>query len=251
MTSEGLALRGGPAGGPALGYAEADPTLDVDGTDTAHKLAILAQLAFEANVRLDDHPAAGDRPAPDGRPQVRRRARLRHQAAGPGAALDRRRAGAPRGADAGPARHARWRRSAGPTTRSASWATRSAIHSSTAEVPARCRPRRPWSATCIEVAHRSGRLPSRLAQPLVGLGPGGPAGAGRPTSAAGIISASRSPTARACSGRLAQILGDKRNQHRQRDPARPRRRRPRAEPRPAGHHDASRRPGRSVMPPST
>lgn len=28
------------------GYAEADPTLDVDGTDAAHKLAILAQLAF-------------------------------------------------------------------------------------------------------------------------------------------------------------------------------------------------------------
>jgi homoserine dehydrogenase len=29
-----------------LGYAEADPTLDVNGTDTAHKLAILAQIAF-------------------------------------------------------------------------------------------------------------------------------------------------------------------------------------------------------------
>jgi homoserine dehydrogenase len=28
------------------GYAEADPTFDVDGTDTAHKLAILAQIAF-------------------------------------------------------------------------------------------------------------------------------------------------------------------------------------------------------------
>lgn len=29
-----------------LGYAEADPTMDVDGTDAAHKLAILAQIAF-------------------------------------------------------------------------------------------------------------------------------------------------------------------------------------------------------------
>ena len=29
-----------------LGYAEADPTLDVDGSDAAHKVAILAQLAF-------------------------------------------------------------------------------------------------------------------------------------------------------------------------------------------------------------
>ena len=37
-----------------LGYAEADPTLDVDGTDTAHKLAILAQLAFETSIRLGD-----------------------------------------------------------------------------------------------------------------------------------------------------------------------------------------------------
>ncbi len=35
-----------------LGYAEADPTLDVDGTDSAHKLAILAQLAFGTTVPL-------------------------------------------------------------------------------------------------------------------------------------------------------------------------------------------------------
>jgi homoserine dehydrogenase len=34
----------------ALGYAEADPTLDVNGTDTAHKLAILARIAFAASV---------------------------------------------------------------------------------------------------------------------------------------------------------------------------------------------------------
>jgi len=34
------------------GYAEADPTLDVDGTDSAHKLAILAQIAFGATVPL-------------------------------------------------------------------------------------------------------------------------------------------------------------------------------------------------------
>src|SRR5262249_44017167 len=32
------------------GYAEADPTLDVDGTDAAHKLAILAQIAFGVGV---------------------------------------------------------------------------------------------------------------------------------------------------------------------------------------------------------
>ncbi len=34
------------------GYAEADPTLDVDGTDAAHKLAILAQIAFGVSVPL-------------------------------------------------------------------------------------------------------------------------------------------------------------------------------------------------------
>lgn len=36
-----------------LGYAEADPTFDVDGIDTAHKLAILASLAFGAAPELD------------------------------------------------------------------------------------------------------------------------------------------------------------------------------------------------------
>ncbi len=32
------------------GYAELDPTLDVNGTDTAHKLAVLASLAFSCDV---------------------------------------------------------------------------------------------------------------------------------------------------------------------------------------------------------
>jgi len=36
-----------------LGYAEADPTLDVDGIDAAHKLAILAALAFGRPVDFD------------------------------------------------------------------------------------------------------------------------------------------------------------------------------------------------------
>ncbi|SEH27774.1 homoserine dehydrogenase [Magnetospirillum fulvum] len=37
----------------ALGYAEADPTFDIDGIDTAHKLAILASLAFAMPVSID------------------------------------------------------------------------------------------------------------------------------------------------------------------------------------------------------
>jgi homoserine dehydrogenase len=37
-----------------LGYAEADPTFDVEGIDSAHKLAILVALAFGGQVRLED-----------------------------------------------------------------------------------------------------------------------------------------------------------------------------------------------------
>ena len=37
-----------------LGYAEADPGFDVDGVDAAHKLAVLAALAFNARVEFDD-----------------------------------------------------------------------------------------------------------------------------------------------------------------------------------------------------
>jgi homoserine dehydrogenase len=42
-----------------LGYAEADPTLDVEGHDSAHKLAVLARLAFGLNVELEDIPCEG------------------------------------------------------------------------------------------------------------------------------------------------------------------------------------------------
>jgi len=42
-----------------LGYAEADPTMDVDGTDAAQKLAILAHLAFGAQVAWQDIPRVG------------------------------------------------------------------------------------------------------------------------------------------------------------------------------------------------
>ena len=36
-----------------LGYAEADPAFDVDGIDAAHKLSILASLAFGCQVNFD------------------------------------------------------------------------------------------------------------------------------------------------------------------------------------------------------
>lgn len=43
------------------GFAEADPGFDVDGTDAAHKLALLIQLAFGARVRFADIPCIGIR----------------------------------------------------------------------------------------------------------------------------------------------------------------------------------------------
>ena len=41
------------------GLAEADPTLDVDGTDAAHKLTILTSLAFGCRISLDSIPVEG------------------------------------------------------------------------------------------------------------------------------------------------------------------------------------------------
>jgi homoserine dehydrogenase len=46
MTYQRALLRGCVSRGSSFGYAEADPTFDVDGTDAAHKLVILASLAF-------------------------------------------------------------------------------------------------------------------------------------------------------------------------------------------------------------
>ncbi len=43
----------------ALGYAEADPTLDIGGGDAAHKLAILVNLAFGTNVDVTKIPTDG------------------------------------------------------------------------------------------------------------------------------------------------------------------------------------------------
>ncbi|MCD7036254.1 homoserine dehydrogenase [Metabacillus sp. GX 13764] len=42
-----------------LGYAESDPTADVEGIDAARKMAILARLGFSMNVDLDDVSVKG------------------------------------------------------------------------------------------------------------------------------------------------------------------------------------------------
>ena len=50
MEREGLTFEACLKDAQALGYAEADPTFDVEGFDTAHKLAILTSLAFGTQV---------------------------------------------------------------------------------------------------------------------------------------------------------------------------------------------------------
>src|SRR5438105_2255964 len=47
----GLSYAAALAEAQQRGYAEADPTLDVDGSDAAHKLAVLAQIAFGVAAR--------------------------------------------------------------------------------------------------------------------------------------------------------------------------------------------------------
>ncbi|HEX2195461.1 MAG TPA: homoserine dehydrogenase, partial [Actinomycetota bacterium] len=54
MSEEGMSFRDALAQAQALGYAEADPTADVEGFDAASKLAILATLAFGGRVLASD-----------------------------------------------------------------------------------------------------------------------------------------------------------------------------------------------------
>ena len=57
MEKEDLEFADVLADAQRLGYAEADPTFDIDGVDTAHKLAILSAIAF--GCRLDFHAIEG------------------------------------------------------------------------------------------------------------------------------------------------------------------------------------------------
>lgn len=52
MANEGRSFADVLKEAQALGYAEADPTFDVGGFDTAHKLAVLTSLAFGTEVNL-------------------------------------------------------------------------------------------------------------------------------------------------------------------------------------------------------
>jgi len=54
MATEGLDFSSALKQAQELGYAEADPTNDIEGIDAAYKLTILATLAFNVVVRPDD-----------------------------------------------------------------------------------------------------------------------------------------------------------------------------------------------------
>lgn len=54
ITDEGVSYEAALAEAQSKGYAEADPTLDVEGLDTAHKLAILTALAYGMEIDLED-----------------------------------------------------------------------------------------------------------------------------------------------------------------------------------------------------
>lgn len=54
ITDEGGTFEAALANAQHSGFAEADPTLDIEGFDTAHKLAILTSLAYGAELCLND-----------------------------------------------------------------------------------------------------------------------------------------------------------------------------------------------------
>ena len=52
MRSRGLSFAEALAEAQQLGFAEADPTFDIEGVDAAHKLSLLASLAFGIPVQF-------------------------------------------------------------------------------------------------------------------------------------------------------------------------------------------------------
>ncbi len=66
MKYENMSYEDALAEATALGFAEADPSADVDGLDAARKMVILASLAFSTQVRLDDVFVRGMKEIQDG-----------------------------------------------------------------------------------------------------------------------------------------------------------------------------------------
>ncbi|HEY9582252.1 MAG TPA: homoserine dehydrogenase [Savagea sp.] len=66
MKEENMSYDAALALATELGFAEADPTADVDGLDAARKMVILASLAFSTEVKLEDVYVRGIREIKDG-----------------------------------------------------------------------------------------------------------------------------------------------------------------------------------------
>jgi len=54
MTSNDMSFDDALASAKELGYAEADPTFDINGTDAAHKISILSSLVYKINSPLSE-----------------------------------------------------------------------------------------------------------------------------------------------------------------------------------------------------
>lgn len=59
MRTDGGSYEEALAEAQALGIAETDPTIDVEGIDTANKLALIANVCMDADLRPEDIPRAG------------------------------------------------------------------------------------------------------------------------------------------------------------------------------------------------
>src|SRR5690625_6354658 len=59
MDEEGQSYEDALADAQELGFAEANPTADVEGLDAARKMVILARLSFLTDVELDDVDVEG------------------------------------------------------------------------------------------------------------------------------------------------------------------------------------------------
>ena len=59
MDKDGLSYETALQNAQKLGYAEADPTADVEGLDAARKMAILSRLAFSMDIHLEDVEVTG------------------------------------------------------------------------------------------------------------------------------------------------------------------------------------------------
>jgi len=59
MTDDGVSFQDALRNAQQLGFAEKDPTFDIEGIDAAHKLSILVRLAFSYPIRMADIAKGG------------------------------------------------------------------------------------------------------------------------------------------------------------------------------------------------